>query len=57
MAGTLATLIGLRSTLWLAAGGATLACLWLLLSPVPRLRTAEKTDPAADPDRLGDAVG
>ena len=40
-AGALATLVGLRPTLWLAAGGATLSCLWLLPSPLPRLRSAE----------------
>jgi MFS family permease len=38
-AGAIATLLGLRVTLWLAAGGAMLGVLCLLLSPVPRLRT------------------
>lgn len=33
-AGGLGALIGLRPTLWLAAGGATLGFLWILLSPV-----------------------
>jgi predicted MFS family arabinose efflux permease len=37
-AGGLATLIGLRPTLWLTAGGATLGFLWLLPSPMPRFR-------------------
>jgi MFS family permease len=37
-AGGLATLTGLRPTLWLAADGATLGVLWLLPSPLPRFR-------------------
>ncbi len=37
-AGGLATLIGLRPTLWLTAGGATLGFLWLLPSPLPWFR-------------------
>jgi MFS family permease len=37
-AGGLAALIGLRPTLWLTAGGATLGFLWLLPSPLPRFR-------------------
>ncbi len=40
VAGAAATLIGLRPTLWLAAGGATLGFLWLLPSPLPRMRPA-----------------
>jgi MFS family permease len=39
LAGGLATLVGVRPTLWFAVGGATLSFLWLLPSPVPRLRT------------------
>jgi MFS family permease len=43
-AGGLATLIGVRPTLWVAAGGATLGFLWLLPSPLPRLSsTREET--------------
>ena len=38
LAGVLGEAIGLRSTLWIAAGGATLAILWLIPSPVPALR-------------------
>jgi MFS family permease len=38
IAGLLGTLIGLRPTLWLAAGGATIGFLWLLPSPLPRFR-------------------
>jgi MFS family permease len=46
-AGGLATLIGLRPTLWLAAGGATLGFLWLLPSPLPRFRIPAGSSPAA----------
>jgi MFS family permease len=43
-AGGLATLIGVRPTLWVAAAGATLGFLWLLPSPLPRLSsTREET--------------
>ena len=45
-AGVLATQIGLRPTLWLAAGGAALGFLWVLASPVPGLRTAAKAPPS-----------
>jgi MFS family permease len=38
LAGVLGETIGLRPTLWIAAGGASLAFLWLLPSPIPRLR-------------------
>jgi len=38
LAGVLGEALGLRSTLWIAAGGATLAILWLIPSPVPALR-------------------
>jgi predicted MFS family arabinose efflux permease len=40
-AGAAASIIGLRPTLWLAVGGATLGFLWLLASPVPRLGAPE----------------
>ena len=36
--GALGAAIGLRPTLWIAAVGAILGCLWLLPSPLPRLR-------------------
>ncbi|MER5306468.1 MFS transporter [Streptomyces sp. NPDC002773] len=36
--GLLGTTIGLRPTLWIATGGAVLAVLWLLPSPLPRMR-------------------
>jgi type IV secretory pathway TrbD component len=37
-AGTLAGLLGLRATLWIAAGGAMLGFLWLMPPAVRRLR-------------------
>ncbi|MER5203945.1 MFS transporter [Streptomyces sp. NPDC002825] len=36
--GLLGTAVGLRPTLWIATAGAVLAVLWLLPSPVPRMR-------------------
>lgn len=45
-AGALGTLTGLRPTLWLAAGGATLGVLWLLPSPLPRFRIPVDTSTA-----------
>jgi MFS family permease len=44
--GALATAIGTRETLWIAAGGGTLAVLWLLRSPLLRMR--ELPDEAAE---------
>jgi len=44
-AGGLATLLGLRPTLWLAAGGATLGFVWLVISPVPQIRTGRDAAP------------
>lgn len=41
--GLLATAIGLQATMWVAAGGALAGVLWLLPSPVPRLRELPKT--------------
>jgi MFS family permease len=38
LAGLLASWVGIRTTLWIAAGGATLGVLWLLPSPIPSLR-------------------
>uniref|UniRef100_UPI000AEC0239 MFS transporter n=1 Tax=Streptomyces sp. SID7805 TaxID=2690328 RepID=UPI000AEC0239 len=37
--GALGTTLGLRPTLWMATAGAILCLLWLLPSPVPRIRT------------------
>lgn len=42
--GLLGSWIGLRPTLWLAALGGLLACLWLLPSPIPRLRDLGETE-------------
>ena len=39
--GLLGTWLGVRPTLLVAAAGGVLACLWLLPSPIPRLRTIE----------------
>ena len=39
LAGILGEAIGLRPTLWIATGGASLGVLWLLRSPIPSLRT------------------
>ncbi|HEV7640175.1 MAG TPA: MFS transporter [Gaiellaceae bacterium] len=38
LGGLLGTLIGVRSTLWIATVGALLGLAWLLPSPIPRLR-------------------
>jgi predicted MFS family arabinose efflux permease len=49
MGGLLGSLLGLRPTLWIAAVGAIAGFLWLLPSPVPRLRVlpeAAQEDPA-----------
>ena len=40
LGGTLGSLIGLRPTLWIATAGAVLGVVWLLSSPIPRLRDA-----------------
>jgi len=38
LGGALGTLVGVRPTLWIAGAGAVLGVLWLLRSPIPRLR-------------------
>jgi MFS family permease len=38
LGGALGTLVGVRATLWIAGAGAVLGVLWLLRSPIPRLR-------------------
>jgi predicted MFS family arabinose efflux permease len=43
LGGALGTAIGLRPTLWIATVGATLGFLWLLPSPIPRLRELPET--------------
>ena len=45
--GLLATLVGLRPTLWFAAVGGSLAVLWLRGSGVPGARTLDDLAPAA----------
>ncbi len=47
--GLLATHIGLRPTLVIAAVGGTLSVLWLLPSPIPRVRSLATYDGTADP--------
>jgi predicted MFS family arabinose efflux permease len=42
--GLLATAIGLRPTLWIAVLGAACAVLWLLPSPIPRMRECPEVD-------------
>ncbi|MFI8516969.1 MFS transporter [Streptomyces sp. NPDC085481] len=44
--GLLGTALGLRPTLWLATAGAVLAVLWVLPSPLPRLRELPEQQPA-----------
>ncbi|MFG2720077.1 MFS transporter [Streptomyces sp. NPDC048416] len=55
--GLLATLIGLRSTLLIAAVGGALSVLWLLPSPIPRIHslTPDLPQAALDRDRDGDS--
>ncbi|MFJ9774967.1 MFS transporter [Kitasatospora sp. NPDC101157] len=48
--GLLATLLGLRPTLLTAALGGTLSLLWLLPSPIPRIRSLTPTPPPHSPD-------
>jgi MFS family permease len=45
LAGVLAAWIGVRTTLWISAIGATLAVLWLLPSPVPRIHDLPEPAP------------
>ncbi|MFC9243826.1 MFS transporter [Streptomyces sp. NPDC057136] len=47
--GLLATMVGLRATLLIAAVGGALSLLWLLPSPIPRIRSLT-------PDKTADAV-
>ncbi|MFC9284571.1 MFS transporter [Streptomyces collinus] len=46
--GGLATVIGLRGTLTAAAVGGALSVLWLLPSPIPRIRTLQTATPVAE---------
>ncbi|PWI08981.1 MFS transporter [Streptomyces sp. NWU339] len=52
--GLLATHLGLRTTLLIAAAGGALSLLWLLPSPIPRIRTLAQTRVA---DTAGDGEG
>jgi MFS family permease len=58
-AGVLGTAIGLRPTLWIATGGALLAILWTLPSPIRHLRAVEDAAPAmpAMPDTPAEQAG
>jgi hypothetical protein len=49
-AGLLGSTLGLRPTLWIATVGGALGVLWVLPSPVRRIRDlpAKAVDPAAD---------
>lgn len=47
--GLLATLIGLRATLLIAAVGGALSLLWLLPSPIPRIRSLAPNSAADTP--------
>ncbi|WP_354643437.1 MFS transporter [Kitasatospora camelliae] len=51
LGGTLGTLLGLRPALWVAAVGAALSFLWLVASPIPRMRTLPTSadDPSGNP--------
>jgi len=50
LGGTFGTLIGIRSTLWIAAGGMWLAGLWVLFSPLRRMRDVPAhEEPSARP--------
>jgi predicted MFS family arabinose efflux permease len=44
LGGALGATIGLRPTLWIAAVGALLGVLWIILSPLPRLRVLPEPD-------------
>jgi MFS family permease len=60
LAGALATAVGTRETLWIAAAGGCLAVLWLVRSPLIRLRAlpqAEGAEPEGGPDDGAPAAG
>ncbi|MDT0444007.1 MFS transporter [Streptomyces johnsoniae] len=44
--GALGTAIGLRPSLWIGTAGAVLGLLWILPSPIPRLRDLPTAEPA-----------
>jgi hypothetical protein len=45
VAGVLGDQLGLRATLFVAAAGVPLSVLWLVFSPVRRLRTTDDLQP------------
>jgi hypothetical protein len=45
----LGSAFGLRTALWIGAGGGLLSVLWTLASPLPRLRSIEDASPARHP--------
>ncbi|MFJ8026965.1 MFS transporter [Streptomyces sp. NPDC096311] len=47
--GALGTAIGLRPTLWIATAGAVMCLVWVLPSPVPRIRKLPDTPPEPAP--------
>ncbi len=49
--GALGSAIGLRPTLWIAAAGGVTCALWLLPSPIPRLKTLPEPEP--EPEACG----
>jgi MFS family permease len=51
--GALAETVGLRATFVVAAGGGVLSLLWLLPSPVPRLRSLDQLPSAAAQEEVG----
>ncbi|GLW69764.1 MFS transporter [Kitasatospora phosalacinea] len=51
LGGLLGTALGLRPALLTAAAGGTLAALWLLPSPIPRVRTLDALPPAPSAPR------
>ncbi len=53
--GALATAAGLRTTLIVAAVGGALSVMWLLPSPIPRIRTLNALPGARAPDDVPDA--
>ncbi|WP_020118872.1 MFS transporter [Streptomyces canus] len=47
--GALGTAVGLRPTLWIATAGAVMCLVWVLPSPVPRIRELPDTSPEPAP--------
>lgn len=48
LSGIIGTVLGARATLWVAALGATVSFMWILLSPIPSMRQLPRLhDPAA----------